>query len=252
MNYKKEVKGVLNLISRKLTFKLKKFTKVIFRSRTVYKTLNNDIYFKSFGIEKNEEGEYEVVNKYKLEKAYQKAWDNRDFEINKFWTRAAYFWGFIVLIFGGLMTVLTSERNQIVINLHLDMYLISLGLLFSIAWYLVMRGSKSWQENWELHIDFLENFISGPIYKTIHYNGNRFYSVSKINELLALLIILVWLSFFIQYYSENFIFSLEVGVIDHQATLTFILTLGFASSMRFGYALGVYKAKKNGFLDRWS
>ncbi|WP_298782677.1 hypothetical protein [uncultured Polaribacter sp.] len=232
--------------------KLKKLISQIFRKRVTYKVLDNDVYFKSFGVVKDETGEYKVIDKEILGKAYQKAWENRDFEINKFWTRAAYFWGFIVLIFGGLITLLTSDNSEKAIDLRLDLYLISLGLLFSIAWYLVMKGSKSWQENWEAHIDFLENFISGPLYKTIHYKGNRFYSVSKINELLALLVILVWLSFFTQYYSENFTICLNFNLIDYQATLTFIITLGFASSMRFGYALGIYKAKEHGFLDRWS
>ncbi|WP_396632373.1 hypothetical protein [Maribacter sp. R86514] len=236
----------------KLKAKIQKLISPIFRKRYVYNILDDEMYFKSFGVEKDETGEYKAENNDLLEKAYQKAWDNRDFEINKFWTRAAYFWGFIVLIFGGLITLLTSKSNETAINLRLDLYLIALGLLFSIAWYLVMKGSKSWQENWEAHIDYLENFISGPLYKTVHYKGNRFYSVSKINELLALLVILVWLSFFIQYFSENFVVSLNLKLIDYQATLTFWITLGFASSMRFGYALGIYDAKKNGFIDRWS
>jgi len=218
----------------------------------MYEVLEEDHYLESFGVGNNGKGKYEVHNKELLEKAYEKAWNNRDFEINKFWTRAAYFWGFIVLIFGGLITLLTSDHNENAIVLRLDLYLIALGFLFSLAWYLVILGSKSWQENWEAHIDNLENFVSGPLYKTIYYKGNRFYSVSKINELLALLVILVWLALFVQYYVSNFTITSNFNSIDIHATLTLIITIVFSSSLRFGYALGIYKAGKNGFIDRWS
>lgn len=59
--------------------------------------------------------------------------------------------------------------------------LISLGLIFSVAWTLAISGSKHWQENWEKHIDILEDYITGPLYKTIYYS-KLFYSVSKVNK----------------------------------------------------------------------
>ncbi|MGH8568044.1 MAG: hypothetical protein ACREXU_08475, partial [Gammaproteobacteria bacterium] len=31
----------------------------------------------------------------------------------------------------------------------------------------VNRGSKFWQENWENHVDLLEDQIMGPLYKTV-------------------------------------------------------------------------------------
>ena len=57
--------------------------------------------------------------------------------------------------------------------------LISLGLIFSVAWILVISGSKHWQENWGKHLDILEDYIAGPLYKTIYYS-KLFYSVSSI------------------------------------------------------------------------
>ncbi|WP_165748442.1 hypothetical protein [Cellulophaga sp. Z1A5H] len=231
---------------------LKGLSDLVYRKRDTYEVLDETQYLKSFGIVKNKKGKYKAKDRALLEKAYERAWANRDFEINKFWTRAAYFWGFIVLIFGGLITLLTSEHNESTVNLRLDLYLVALGLIFSLAWYLVILGSKSWQENWEAHIDHLENFVSGPIYKTIHYKGKRFYSVSKINEILALLVIIMWLALFIQYYIQNFDFTMEITSIDIQASLTFVITVIFSFSLRFGYSLGRYKAKKSGFLNRWS
>lgn len=185
-----------------------------------------------------------------LEKAYTKAWENRDFEINKFWTRAAYFWGFIVLIFGGYLTLLTSEHNIKALAMNFDLYLLLLGFLFSLSWYLVIRGSKVWQENWEAHIDHLEDLVSGPLYRTIHYHGDRYYSVSKLNEILALVIIFVWCGLFYNYASK-LTFTLNVFKINYQITIPIIATIVIAFVLRFGYCMGDYKTTKNKFFDRW-
>ncbi|RZL45451.1 MAG: hypothetical protein EOP00_17420 [Pedobacter sp.] len=229
---------------------IKRFLSVFYRKRFNYTPLTTDEYLARFGIIKEGEN-YKVNDPNKLDKAYTKAWDNRNYEIDKFWTRAAYFWGFIVLIFGGYITVLTSEHNKVALDFRLDLYLVALGLIFSIAWYLVILGSKSWQQNWEGHIDNLENFVSGPIYKTVYYAGDRFYSVSKINELMSILVSLVWLSLFIQYYSSNFQFISSLKNLDIPASLTLVVTIFFSNAMRFGYALGYYKSEKHKFLDRW-
>ncbi|MRT93129.1 hypothetical protein [Ancylomarina sp. 16SWW S1-10-2] len=219
------------------------------KKRFNYTPLSDDEYIQRFGV-KIENGERVVEFKDKLEKAYTKAWENRDFEINKFWTRAAYFWGFIVLIFGGYLTLLTSEHNSKAYEMNLDLYLLLLGFLFSLSWYLVIRGSKGWQENWEAHIDLLEDLVSGPLYKTIHYRGNRFYSVSKLNEILALVIIFVWCGLFYNYASK-LTYSLNIVKIDFQITLPIIVTIVITFVLRFGYCKGDYKSAKNKFFDRW-
>ena len=63
------------------------------------------------------------------------------------------------------------------------------------------RGSKYWQENWEKHVDYLENYSSGKLYKYVKSGQgiNRKdmldpypYSVSKINSLLGLYIFAIW------------------------------------------------------------
>jgi hypothetical protein len=45
----------------------------------------------------------------------------------------------------------------------------------------------------------LEDDISGPLYKTIYCTNKRFYSVSRINEFLAWVVIGVWIILFLQY-----------------------------------------------------
>lgn len=242
-------------MNKKTKFLLKKLILCVVSK--VYKVRKNETllsrkqYLANFEIVL-QNGEFKVLNEKKLEYAYQKSWDNRNFEIDKFWTRAAYFWGFIVLIFGGYITILTSDNSKKAFDLRLDLYFLGLGLIFSIAWYLVILGSKSWQENWEHHIDQLENFISGPIYKTVHYSGNRFYSVSKINEVLSIVVIFVWAALFSEYYFLNCELISNAKKLDIPATFTMVVVIITVMTLTQGYCLGYYKAKKKGFIDRWN
>jgi len=143
-------------------------------------------------------------NKKLHKEAFLKAWETRNFEIDKFWQRSTFFWGFIALIFTGYVTVVTGKYNQTVKEMYLDFYLILLGIIFSVAWILVILGSKRWQENWEKHIDCLENEITGPLYKTIYYKGKNYYSVSGINLKLAWVVLITWIFLLMQYFYTNF------------------------------------------------
>jgi hypothetical protein len=147
--------------------------------------IDSEKYYKSFGMEPGH------IDEYKLKEALKRAWETRNFEIDKFWTRVAYFWGFIALIFGAYITIITKENGK-AIDMHLDLYLVLLGLIFSVAWLLVIYGSKSWQKNWEEHINKLEDSITGPLYKTIYCTRKPYYSVSGINRILAWTVIGVW------------------------------------------------------------
>jgi hypothetical protein len=160
-----------------------------------YPKMSDDTYDEKFGI--NPE-----VNK-KRKAALKRAWANRDFEIDKFWTRSAYFWGFIALIFGAYITVTTGKYASRAEAMYLDLYLILLGGIFSLAWLLVIKGSKRWQENWEAHIDELEDDITGPLYKTVYCNRKWFFSVSKINALLACAVIATWFWLLFMYIVRN-------------------------------------------------
>jgi len=132
-------------------------------------------------------------------KAFKKAWNTRNFEIDKFWQRSMFFWGFIALIFTGYFNVVTGKFYNITKGMYLDFYLILLGLIFSVAWLLIIKGSKRWQENWEEHINYLEDQFTGPLYKTIFYKGKYYYSVSGINKILAWVVIVTWCFLLIQY-----------------------------------------------------
>jgi len=216
----------------------------------------NDInkkYYARFGItvKKRQNGthKYKITNRKKLEMAYNRAWETRNFEIERYWQRTAYFWGFIVLIFGGYISIITRSNDNGYINTYLSFYLIALGLLFSIGWLLVIIGSKTWQQNWENHIDMLESFISGPLYRTVYYRGRCFYSVSKINEILSGCVFLVWLGLFIEYLS-SYKFSISPKNIDWNVTITFLLVVLASIILFFGYPVSDYKSEKKKFFDR--
>jgi hypothetical protein len=166
------------------------------KKKDKYPTITDEKYAELFGLSNKE-------NKDLHKEAFQKAWEIRNFEINKFWQRSAFFWGFIVLILGGYITIVTSASYETAKGMYLDFYLILLGIIFSVAWFLVICGSKRWQDSWEKHIDYLEDKFTGPLYKTLFYNGKNFYSVSGINKILACVVIVMWCFLLIQYFYVN-------------------------------------------------
>jgi len=139
-----------------------------------------------------------------VREAYRIAQENRRFEIELYWKRAAYFWTFIGATFAGYFAVQSSTSNN---KDDLSVVLACLGIVFSFAWFSVNRGSKKWQENWEKHVDLLEDQVTGPLYKIVLsrndkkgkrdfvngvFTGPASISVSKVNQLISLFVTLVW------------------------------------------------------------
>jgi hypothetical protein len=156
---------------------------------------NEERYRKRFGLTSQ--------NLNKAESALDHALDIRKFEIELYWKRAGYFWALIAVAFAGFFAVLASESID---DRDYYAYIIGvIGLVFTWAWFLVNRGSKFWQENWENHVDMLEDEVIGPLYKTIlhrpkethfidaYITGPLPISVSKINQWVSLFTILIWI-----------------------------------------------------------
>jgi hypothetical protein len=138
-----------------------------------------------------------IFNKNK-EKALDYALDIRKFEIDLYWKRATYFWTFIGVAFAGYFALLAAKG----IPQEAIFLVTCLGFIFTFSWYLVNRGSKFWQNNWERHVDMLEDEIIGPLYKTainmkypkLHYPFDEYpFSVSKINQIISFFLCLVWI-----------------------------------------------------------
>jgi hypothetical protein len=162
----------------------------------IFSKITDKQYASYFGLNNPEKKDLHIA-------AFKKAWEARNFEIDKFWQRSTFFWGFIALIFTGYVTVVTGKNYETTKGMYLDFYLILLGIIFSFAWLFVIKGSKRWQENWENHIDCLEDEITGPLYKTLYYKGKDYYSVSKIVQILAWVVILTWGLLLAHYFYTN-------------------------------------------------
>ncbi|OZT17141.1 hypothetical protein [Serratia marcescens] len=199
---------------------------------------DSDYYKEKFGIDKT----YNCKND-KLKNAFEKISDIRKFEIDMYWKRATYFWTIIAVTFTGYFALSVAKDLE---NKEIYLLLISsMGLVFTFAWYLANRGSKYWQENWENHLDLIEDEITGPLYKTILERPNKKthspmtnvenridsiltgpskLSVSKINQWVALYIILIWIGMVL----ANIPFDLPKYITKHinmQATLATIIPI---------------------------
>jgi hypothetical protein len=150
--------------------------------------------------------EYDELFKFnKRTDALKHALEIRKFEIELYWKRAAYFWTFIGAAFAGYGAV---EASTVKIKSDLTVPLACLGFIFSFGWFCVNKGSKQWQQNWENHVDLLEDEEIGPLYRIVLLRGKpkglkkrlidlltgpAALSVSRINQLISLYVTLIWI-----------------------------------------------------------
>ena len=99
--------------------------------------------------------------------ALKEAQDVRKFEINLYWKRTGFFWAFITIIYTAFFHVLCKYiecPSKYALFVPVISALSGLGFFFSVAWHMVNKGSKFWQENWEKHVSLLEKSEIGPLY----------------------------------------------------------------------------------------
>ncbi len=184
-------------------------------------------YLKLFSETGKKQKDSKCCDESKQSIALKNALDIRKFEIELYWKRGAYFWAFIAVTFTSYFIVLNTEISKIGFTLNFkDELIFSLnlfGLFLAVSWFFVNKGSKHWQENWEKHVDLLEDEIMGPLYKTTVSRDkfwDRFnplksypYSVGKINQLISLSVVFLWLFLLLRFiiekldYSFRFFFS---------------------------------------------
>ena len=139
----------------------------------------------------------------KVEAALEKAHEIRQFEIRLYWQRSLFYWGFVLTLFAGLSLITTSEEfikvissdknessNTILLMMAFGISL--LGSFVSYAWRYIEKSSHAWQQNWELHIDFLEDDVTGRLYKTPLGKRDDFFSVSKITKTVITAFTIFW------------------------------------------------------------
>lgn len=145
----------------------------------------------------------------KKAKAFELAWQIRNIEIDLYWKRATYFWAFIAAAIVAFGVIVSAKQSFEPRQSELLVLFGCLGVVFSFSWFCVNQGSKFWQENWETHIDLLEDEALGPLYKTIlmkekatgfrRLTSPQPISVSRINTLISISVTVFWIFLTLMY-----------------------------------------------------
>lgn len=142
-----------------------------------------------------------------LRSALKRAHQQRSFEIELLWKRGAFFWTFQAAIFAALGWVWSSlpKEPQGHNGQFLFLLVSMMGFLTALANSFAARGSKFWQENWEKHIDMLEDALEGSLHKTVWLKDRGVsYSVSAVSEALSDCFVAFWV-FAVAYASWRFL-----------------------------------------------
>lgn len=223
-----EALGILKFKVAVLIINIKKIFKYFYNNKKCGVTrLTERDYLKNLA--KNDP----EVNK----RAFEKAWEIRNFEIELYWKRATYFWAFIATTFVGYFALVNSDAYSKPDKYHhVEVYfVICIGFILSIAWLLTNIGSKAWQRHWEVHVDLLEDQFTGPLYKIVHPTIT--YSVSKINEVVSVSFAVIWFLLGIKYLVDQDLinWSANINWFVFLATVAVILSM---SAMFLGHGRG--------------
>lgn len=126
------------------------------------------------------------------ERAFQTSLDTRKFEIDLFWKRSLFFWGFIASAFIAFAALYKENSRYTIV-------IAGFGCICSLVWTLANRGSKFWQENWESKVSKLEDDLVGSLFKDVEEVQKKFfllraqkYSVSKLAIALSDYVLIIW------------------------------------------------------------
>ncbi len=97
---------------------------------------------------------------------YERLWKCRDFELTHLWQRSIFLTTFLVLCFTGYGTILLKlykniadmQKGVSITILHVAGILVAfLGLILSVLWIMMAKGSKAWYEMYERAIYSIES-----------------------------------------------------------------------------------------------
>jgi uncharacterized membrane protein (DUF485 family) len=174
----------------------------------------------------------------RLKHAYNQAWDARKFEIELYWKRATYFWAFNATTFVGYFALIRSEAYLAADRFnHAEVYfVVCIGLVLSVAWFLTNMGSKTWQRHWESHVDLLEDSVTGPLYKTVF--TTKTFSVTKINELVSLVFVGTWILLGVKFLLDQDLLHLNPSRANWLVILSTVFAACAVYAMIFGRGRG--------------
>ena len=78
--------------------------------------------------------------------------ETRNFEIDLFWKRSLFFWGFIASAFLAFATLEKDKSNYAIV-------IANFGMVCSFTWTLANRGSKFLIENWQKKLFDYKNYL---------------------------------------------------------------------------------------------
>jgi hypothetical protein len=118
------------------------------------------------------------------------------FEIDLFWRRSLFFWGFIATAVAAYGAAYKSGSRD------LQLLAACFGVVCSFSWVLVNHSNKYWQDFWEEKIkiaqkdalDGIDWFFSDPGVQRNALLGPIHFSVSKIALALSYFTLLIWIA----------------------------------------------------------
>ena len=134
-----------------------------------------------------------LPNDHPLVRALDRAHDLRKLELEFYWQRSTYSWALQGAAFAALALVF---KDGTLAKPALLLPVTVFGAVTSFAARLTASGSKFWQENWEHHVDLLEDKVDGRLTQTVVVSKKIGFSVSKINQRLLTIFFFGWISIF--------------------------------------------------------
>ena len=167
----------------------------------------------------------------RAEKQYEFACRAREVELDLFWKRSLFFWGFIGAAFVAFATLRSSVTLSVLIA--------SFGFVCSFVWTLANRGSKFWYENWERKVEISEKHFTGPWFAVpesakpdLWWLRARRFSVSKLTIALSDYMVALWFALLL---SRLAVLHLPSGRFEQYRAIT---TTAFASvSVAYAFVL---------------
>ncbi len=149
------------------------------------------------------------------------------FEIERFWHRSLFFWGFIAAAF--VAYAQTYDKSPLI-----ALSVACFGVVCSTAWTLGNRGGKYWQEAWKKKVEAVESCVLGTNlfsnrepreYKG--FWGASDFSVSRLAIALSDFAVLIWTILLTKsiYYSNKWYIAYGEKSLDHNLHLFVSITI---------------------------
>lgn len=185
--------------------------------------------------------------------SYQQAWAAKNFEIELYWKRAQYFWAFQIAAFAGYFAVLNSSSysKDNPSNPEVLFFVVCIGFITALAWNFINQGSKTWQRHWEIHVDMLEDALTGPLYKIV--TTQKTFSVSKINDIVSRFFVMIWFVLGVKYFTNHLTLNpLKYQSSNWQIIGAILITIYFVIAMYAGHGRGRFGERVVKFYKRKS